>query len=146
MAVTIWACFGFRVYQNGLFASQDVFVKDNVTNIIHDIKQAPYVFTTEAGTFNTRFKLVYKNTVMSNEDFVPADHIVVFVQNDVVKVDSTQEIASVQVFDVLGRNIYTNDKVNEKTLSIASIANRNQALIVKVTLTNGQTIARKVIK
>ncbi|CCG52188.1 Probable bifunctional protein: peptidase S8/S53 and putative adhesin [Flavobacterium indicum GPTSA100-9 = DSM 17447] len=131
---------------DGLFASQDVFVKDNVTNIIHDIKQAPYVFTTEAGTFNTRFKLVYKNTVMSNEDFVPADHIVVFVQNDVVKVDSTQEIASVQVFDVLGRNIYTNDKVNEKTLSIASIANRNQALIVKVALTNGQTIDRKVIK
>ncbi len=131
---------------DGLFTSQNVYVKDNVTNTIHDIKQAPYTFTTSNGVFNDRFKLVFTNTVLSNDTFVSEESIVVFTQNEELKINASQEIAKVEVFDVLGRNIYNNSKVNDKTLNITSITNRNQALFVKITFTTGQSVTKKVIK
>jgi subtilisin-like proprotein convertase family protein len=131
---------------DGLFANQNVFIKDNVANITHDIKQSPYVFTTTDGVFNNRFKVVFANTVLSNETFISEESVVVFTQNEELKINASQEIATVEVFDVLGRNIYNNLKVNDKALSINTIANRNQALLVKITFTSGQTVTKKVIK
>jgi subtilisin-like proprotein convertase family protein len=130
---------------DGLFTSQNVYVKDNVTNIIHDIKQNPYQFTTTEGVFNDRFKVVFTNAL--NEDSIISDeNVVVFNQNDELKITATQEIATVEVFDVLGRNVFSNLKVNDKTLNINSIANRNQALFVKVTFKTGNSVTKKVIK
>lgn len=131
---------------DGLFANQNVYIKDNVTNIIHDIKQNPYVFTTTEGVFNDRFKVVFANAVLGNPPLVSEESVLVFTQNDELKINAIQEIKSVEIFDVLGRNIYNNQNVNEKTLNISSIANRNQALLVKVTFTSGQTVAKKAIK
>ncbi len=131
---------------DGLFTSQNIYIKDNVTNIIHDIKQTPYLFTTTDGVFNDRFKVVFTNAALSNDTFVSDDSVVVFTQNEELKINASQEIAKVEIYDVLGRNIYNNNKVNDKVLNITSIANRNQALIVKITFTTGQTIAKKVIK
>lgn len=131
---------------DGLFVNQEVFIKDNVTNTIHDIKQSPYVFTTADGVFNNRFKVVFTNAILSNNTFVSDESVVVFTQNEELKITASQEMATVEVFDMLGRTIYNNNKVNNATLSIASIANRNQALLVKITLTSGQTIMKKVIK
>ena len=130
---------------DGLFASQNVYLKDNVTNIIHDIKQTPYAFTTNDGVFNNRFKVVFKNT-LANDAFISDDNVVVFTQNEQLKISASQEITSVEVFDVLGRNIYNNFNVKDKVLNISSIADRNQALFVKVTFTTGNSVTKKVIK
>jgi subtilisin-like proprotein convertase family protein len=131
---------------DGLFTTQNVFIKDNVTNIIHDIKQAPYNFTTVDGVFNSRFKVVFTNAALTNQSFVSEESVVVYTQNEEIKINASQEIASVEVYDVLGRNIYNNIKVNDKVLNITSIANRNQALFVKITLESGQAVTKKVIK
>lgn len=131
---------------DGLFTNQDVYVKDNVTNIVHNIKQMPYTFTTSDGVFNDRFKLVFTNTVLGSESFVNDESVVVFTQNEELKISASQEITSVEVFDVLGRSIYNTSKVNDKTLNIASITNSNQALLVKITFTTGQSVTKKVIK
>lgn len=131
---------------DGLFTNQNVYIKDNMTNMIHDIKQTPYTFTTANGVFNDRFKLVFTNTVLGNESFVTEESVVVFTQNEELKINASQEISKVEVFDVLGRNIYNNSKVNDKALNITSIANRNQALLVKITFTTGQSVTKKVIK
>jgi subtilisin-like proprotein convertase family protein len=131
---------------DGLFTNQDVYIKDNVTNIIHNIKQSPYAFTTTNGVFNDRFKVVFNNVVLGNETFISDVNVVVFTQNEELKINASQEIATVEVFDVLGRNIYNNSKVNDKVLNITSITNRNQALLIKVTFTTGQSVTKKVIK
>ena len=130
---------------DGLFTTQNVYVKDNVTNTIHDIKQTPYAFTTSNGVFNNRFTVVFKNT-LANDAFVSDDNVVVFIQNEQLKISASQEITSVEVFDVLGRNIYNNFNVKDKVLNISSIADRNQALFVKITFTTGQSVTKKVIK
>jgi hypothetical protein len=48
----------------GLFAqSQNVYIKDNVTGVKHNLKTADYVFTATSGTFNNRFEVVYVNPI-----------------------------------------------------------------------------------
>ncbi|NHM02662.1 reprolysin-like metallopeptidase [Flavobacterium difficile] len=130
---------------DGLFGSQNVYIKDNTTNTIHDIKQAPYVFTTQEGVDNNRFKVVFRNT-LSNDTAVLDENVIVITQNEELKISASQEIATVDVFDVLGRNVYNNSNVKNKGLTISSIANRNQALFVKITFISGNTVTRKVIK
>ena len=55
---------------DGLFlGTQDIYLKDELLNIYHDLKTAPYSFTSATGIHDDRFKLVYKNTVLSNQTF-----------------------------------------------------------------------------
>jgi subtilisin-like proprotein convertase family protein len=130
---------------DGLFATQNVFLKDNVTNVIHNIKTSPYAFSTTEGVFNNRFVLVYRNALLSNESFVSNESLVVFTKDEKIQIHASQEIAAVQVFDVLGRTIYNNKNVNNDSLEIASVTSKNQALIVKVVLKNGETLVKKII-
>ena len=97
-------------------------------------------------TFLDRFEIRYTTQALSSESFVSEDNVVIFNQNDELKISASQEIAKVEVFDVLGRNVYNNYNVNSKELNISSIANRNQALLVKITFPTGQLVTKKVIK
>ena len=130
---------------DGLFATQNIFLKDNVTNSIHDIKLAPYTFSTSEGVFNNRFVLVYQNAALSNETFVSNENIVVFTKDSKIQINATSEISTVQVFDILGRSIYEHKNVKEKSVNISNLTCKNQALIVKVILENGDTFIKKIV-
>ncbi|WP_329806939.1 hypothetical protein [Flavobacterium facile] len=101
---------------DGLFTTQNVFLKDNVTNSVHYIKSAPYSFSTPEGIFNNRFKLVYKNALLSSESFVSNESLVVFTKDEKTHINASSEISSVQVFDILGRTIYNNKNVYNESL------------------------------
>src|SRR5690606_25355537 len=49
---------------DGLFDNQSVYVKDEFLNVIHDLKSAPYPFSTEAGIHQNRFKIIYQNETL----------------------------------------------------------------------------------
>lgn len=131
---------------DGLFTSQNVYVKDNMTKSIHNVKQAPYQFVTTEGVFNNRFKVVFTNSALENNSSISDGDVIVFTQNEELKINASQEMSEVEVFDVLGRNIYYNSNVDAKVLNISSIANRNQALLLKITFKSGQSVTKKVIK
>lgn len=90
---------------DGLFVNQDVFVKDTDTNVIHNIKQGPYSFTSQEGTFENRFELVYKNTTLGGEDFVDENALTVYTSNNGIVLNSSALISEVVIFDVLGRKL-----------------------------------------
>ncbi|WP_281636613.1 hypothetical protein [Flavobacterium marginilacus] len=46
---------------DGLFVTQDIFLKDLTTGTIHNLKSGAYSFTTLIGRFNDRFVLLYIN-------------------------------------------------------------------------------------
>lgn len=43
---------------DGLFENQEIYLKDNYLNVLHDLKQGNYTFSSNAGTFNDRFEVV----------------------------------------------------------------------------------------
>ena len=129
---------------DGLFVNQDVFVKDKYLNVIHDIKQGAYSFTSQEGTFEDRFELVYKNTTLGGEDFVSENALTVYTSNNGIVVNSSEMISEVVVYDVLGRKLHQ-QTVNQEEVVVSKIVKSNQALLVKTTLSNGQVITKKVI-
>ena len=88
--------------------------------------------------------MVYKNT-LTNEDFVNENGIVVYSNQNGIVISASENIKEIIVFDVLGRKLYHNEKVNEKEFVVAKLTQANQALLVKTTLTNGQSITKKIV-
>ncbi len=130
---------------DGLFTSQDVFLKDNYTNIIHDIKQSDYSFFTQVGTFEDRFELVYKSGALSSEDFELNGSILVYSDVNNVNLNASEEIKSVEVFDLLGRLLFQNNNVGQRLFTISSLQTNKQALFVKIKLMSGQEMTKKII-
>lgn len=123
-----------------------IYLEDKLLNVIHDLRQNPYAFTSAAGRFDSRFVLRYTDQTLSNSDFDAIQNGVVIFANDAVNVSSSLErIKDVVVYDVLGRVIAEKKNVSTNTVALTNIRPTQSALIVKVTLENGQTVSKKVI-
>lgn len=134
---------------DGLFQNQNqsIYLEDKYLNIIHDLKVAPYYFTSIAGRFDDRFVIRYTNLLLENEDFdFINNNVVVAVSNQQINIKSSfEEIKEILVYDILGRKVYENAKINSNLFSISDVVSNHQSLIVKITLFNGQVITRKII-
>ena len=113
----------------------------------HNLKNSAFTFSTAIGTFDTRFKIHYQNIPLSNEDFTRNENSVYVFKNDnQPKVVSTKSnIASVMVYDMLGRVVFSKDKINASEVVLSNLIANNQALIIKTTLENNVTVAKKFI-
>ena len=133
---------------DGLFEqNQDIYLEDKQLNIIHDLGQAPYNFTSLVGTFNDRFVLRYTTAALSNQNFESIDSsVLVFPNDEQIKIKSINDsLSEVSVYDVLGREILKKTNIASSDLILNNISARNQALIVKIKLENGDIVNRKVI-
>ena len=135
---------------DGIFyKEQSVYLEDLVLNIIHDIKTAPYNFSSQAGIFNDRFVLRFKNTgkTLGTNNFAElSSTVLVSNKNKQIKIDSSVEmIDKVQIYDLLGRLIYQKMNVNTTEFLISNLVSNHQALLVKIILQNGQTVTKKII-
>jgi hypothetical protein len=135
--------------KEGVFANliTPVYLEDKLLNLIHDLKQSPYTFTTEKGTFNDRFILRYTNKTLGTNDLETTENQVVVSNKDKqIKVNSAVEtIDKVLVYDLLGRQLFKKEKVNSNELSIPNLNSSHQTLFIKVILQNDQTVTRKII-
>ncbi|WP_396140616.1 choice-of-anchor D domain-containing protein [Flavobacterium sp.] len=131
------------------FFNQDspLFLEDKLLNIIHDLRVAPYNFSTTAGQFNNRFVLRYTNTALGNPDFGNIENslIVAGNQGELTIKSSIENIQEVTIYDVLGRQLFFAKEINNTNFVTSNISLSQQTLIVKIKLENGMTISRKVI-
>ncbi|WNM19807.1 choice-of-anchor D domain-containing protein [Flavobacterium capsici] len=136
-------------FVDGLFENeaQKIFLEDTYLNIIHDLKQTPYLFTTESGTYTNRFKIRYTTNSLDNQDIETINsNVIVSSNNDMVTVKSTQEeIKSVKIYDLLGRELIKNEKVNGLQFSTYLNNVSTQTLIVKIQMGNNFTVSKKII-
>jgi len=131
---------------DGLFsnASQNIYLEDKLLNVIHDLKQAPYSFSTIVGEFNNRFVLRYTNNVLSNQEFDNTNGLVI-VTNEKVSLLASENIESVLVFDLLGRKVYEMNSINSTEVVLEKLMPTKAALIVKTIFNNGKAITKKII-
>lgn len=131
---------------DGFFESQDVYVSDKYLNIIHDLKQSDYVFMSNAGTFEDRFSIVYKNSLLSvDENQFDENSVVLYKPNDKLIVNSGSVfIKSIQVYDVRGRLIKEINNVNAVEVSV-DVPTANQAILLKITSEDNITVTKKYV-
>jgi hypothetical protein len=87
----------------------------------------PVCFTAEAGTYNDRFMLRYTNGALATEDFQNSNSVVVASGKENVKVRSyASDISAIAVYDVLGREIFSKDQINNTEFSIQDCSPTNK--------------------
>lgn len=128
---------------DGLFEGQDIFLHDIELDTYHNLKTAPYSFTTEAGTFEERFEIRF-NAPLSNEDFETAPVRISYFDGAIRIASDTSSIESVVIFDLLGKRLFTETDMVSTSLEIPRLPVANQMVIVKVVLDNGQEYHKKI--
>jgi sugar lactone lactonase YvrE len=139
--------FSFAIdHTDGLFATgQKVFLKDNVTNTVNEISTGNYTFSSDAGVFNNRFALVYQKTLGTNDADLLSNQILVYKQNDKIRIDAGALImAGVKVYDLNGRLILERKNINASQAVIPIIA-AQEVLLIKITSNDGIVITKKLI-
>lgn len=136
--------------QGDFMTNQTIYLKDKLKNIIHNLSENDYTFTSQVGDFKQRFDIVFNRdeSLSIGEALVtPKSLSIVELSNGEVQfsVAENHQIKSIEIIDLLGRTIYRlhgNSNVEIYNLSQLSSA----AYVAKVTLSNGQIINKKAIK
>lgn len=129
----------------GLFATQDIYLKDAATGIVHDLNAAAYSFASTAGIFADRFSIVYQNTTLGIDPVAGTEGIVVFKKDNKLTVDAgSLTLDSVSIFDLRGRLLARKTDIGLHTTTIFELMPQEQVLLVQV-WADGKTITRKVV-
>ena len=115
-------------------------------DVVHNVKNSPYSFTTQAGTFDDRFVLRYTKKTLETDDFEPlSNQLIISKDKNELKIKSEVEtIKRITVYDLQGRKVFDKDTEDSNEFRSSSIGLSKQIGIVKVTLTNGQVFSKKV--
>lgn len=128
------------------FETQDIFLEDRLLNVIYNLKSGPYMFTTEAGTFDNRFNIRYTNSTLSTEEIAMLEHSVFAYTNGKLNVKSSiEKIKAISIYDMLGRTLVENNDVNQNDFTAVNLTPTQSTLIIKVKLENGAVVSKKVI-
>jgi hypothetical protein len=132
---------------DGLFDNQKIYLEDKELNIIHNLKETPYVFSTEIGDFNDRFTLRFTDKTLGTDTFSlsKSDEVNVIVNQNVTVQSSNQLIKNIAVYDLLGRKIDSYKKVNALKYTLSHLNKTTAGLIVKITLENDTVVSKKII-
>ena len=135
-------------YLDGLFAgNQNIYLEDRALAIIHDLKANPYHFTVaNTGQLNERFVLRFTTEALGTPDpAVVANSIKIYGNQGIHIRSGLQNIQSVWVYDLLGRELAVKKNVGQQSVTISEIAASNSAYLVKVGLEDGTQVTRKIL-
>ena len=130
---------------DGLFENYtDIYIKDTQLDLIHNLKDSPYLFTTIAGTFNSRFEILYQNALGATNSSFNQNQLVVFNSHDSINVNAgSAVIESVKVYDINGRQLLDKKAINSTETKISAF--NSKVLFMLITLEDGMTYSRKII-
>lgn len=130
---------------DGLFENQDVYLEDMTLHTIQNLKNSPYTFHTEAGTFDHRFVLRFTNPNLGIPESVLNPNTVIIAKNKAgqIAIDSSvKKMKNIRIYDLLGRLLDVENNVNEKKWVVENIFS-DATLLISIELTENQIISKK---
>jgi hypothetical protein len=131
---------------DGLFSNsaQNIYLEDTFTGVTHDMRATPYSFTSQAGTFNGRFKLRYNGATLSNSN-TETTTAVAYINHHQLNIQTSTSIKKITLHDVRGQ-LMTTYIPNDSTTHFESEFNyANGVYIASIELENGTKITQKVM-
>jgi len=130
-------------HMDGLFSEgQNIFLRDKLNGTITNLKEGSYIFTTDAGTFDSRFEILYSETL--GLPSVQKEQVIIYSNAKQLTIEAPEEIYSIQIYDVTGRLIYSQANIAAQQFTSALI-NTTEPVIVKIAFTNGAMVTKKTI-
>jgi Leucine-rich repeat (LRR) protein len=140
------------------FNEVDIYLKDNLLNITHDLTQSNYQFNVNNGIFNTRFELLLNRSSLGYEDYNNNNEKIVIInqEDSSIKVSTQNQSTIIEfiAYDILGKQIIS-IKPNLSSFIIKNnYSSQNKdvnikqgtVLFIKAKLENGQILNTKFIK
>ena len=133
-------------HKDGLFENgQEIYLVDQLTGIQHNLTEGSYSFTSEAGTFESRFRIIYASTLGTEPVATTQDTVLVYSKDRKITIESPVNIDAVVISDLLGRNIYQTNDVAAETFSVNISAQPQQVVIVNIITENSRQVSKKII-
>lgn len=125
--------------------NQAIYLKDNLTNTVQDLRAGSYTFTTEPGVFNNRFEVRYDNFLSADMTSLSANTVAVYKQNQEIVVNSGNiKLSKVQIYDIRGRLLVEKSNIDGSEVRLTA-GTANQVVLVKVTSVSNEVVTKKVI-
>jgi hypothetical protein len=131
--------------KEGVFANNQtpIYLYDKELNSYHNFANGGYTFSALDIENSSRFKVVYQNGALGNENLVNLQ-VTVFINNDTFSLESNKEVASIQIFDLTGRLVATIDGENQKNIS-TDFNNAKAIYLAKIYFLDGTITSQKLI-
>jgi hypothetical protein len=132
---------------DGLFEQgQDIYLKDNLLNITHDLAGGEYTFTSLRGTFNERFEVVYAQRALgTNNPTADPRSVVVFKEGTAITINTgTAQMSGVIVYDIRGRKLCQKGGINAQQVTIDGLQVQQQVLILEITTDKG-VVSKRIV-
>ena len=133
---------------DGVLDTQDIYLEDLLLGQSVAIKTTPYTFTSEAGTFSNRFRIVYvNNSLGTNAPVFNANQVVIYKNeiNDFVVNAGNVIMSNIKVFDIRGRLLQEYKDINTSQTTI-NVGMTNEVLLVQITSEDGVVVTKKVVR
>ncbi|WP_432671339.1 hypothetical protein [Flavobacterium sp. SM2513] len=133
---------------DGFFAEgQNIYLKDNVTGLVHNVKESAYSFTANEGIANDRFEVVYQNSTLgTNNPDLDINKVMVYKEGqDIVINAMTMEMQKVELYDIRGSLIQVLDNVKATTATFSKLNIANQVVLVKITSVDNKVTTKKIV-
>jgi hypothetical protein len=132
---------------DGVFATeQAVYLKDNTTGLVTNLKLSDYSFTTPAGVFNARFELRYDSTLDTKNPQDMENQILISSKDNTITINTgTAIMEKIELYDVSGRLLFEKSGLDKSKETFEHVTAANQVLLVKVTTQDKVSVTRKIV-
>ena len=106
----------------------------------------PYIFTSEAGTFNARFEVVYTTEALGTDaPQLNANSVIVFKEGNTININTgTASMNGVTIYDIRGRQLYSKSGINATQSIVSGLQVEQQVLIIEIDTGKGKVSKRIV--
>ncbi len=133
----------------GVFDTTKIYLEDKLLQTIHDLNSGPYSFEANIDEdVEDRFVLRFQNKSIQNEGTnsnLISNLTVSTDKNTISVVSKSSEIRKINVYNALGKRLFTSDEIVTMTYDISSIQPSNSMHIIEVYLNDGAKVTRKVM-
>ncbi|WP_333877683.1 fibronectin type III domain-containing protein [Flavobacterium sp.] len=130
---------------DGLFDSQNIYLKDQQLGIIHDLKVSPYQFTANNGVIENRFSVIYLNGSLGVNNATTDNSVKAIIKDQVSVASNNLQMEAITVYNALGQQLDLYENINTNYFTLSNLRKNNTTLLLKVKLQTGETVVRKVI-
>lgn len=121
-----------------------IFLRDNLTNVYHDLSDSHYTFYSNQTISNDRFEIVYQNPTLSDDNFNLMT-TTLHLQNGNLIADSKIEMSRIEIFDLTGRIVKNIKNINDNFYS-EPFEHESSVYLIKIYLHNGFSETKKIIQ
>ena len=132
----------------GKLRDAEIMLHDHYLNMSHDLRNSNYVFEqVDQGSFQDRFSLAFtKEVELESDTVIEKDQFVVYNDGDTFRIQASESVETVRMYDILGNMILENHPRNTSFEIVEPSSKRGDVLLLQIIQADQRQKIKKVYK